>query len=614
MQKMLYLCRVKHELLANTIIFIAMKRTTKLFSIAIACAMIVALNACRRANVNLNDIDTSATIETSLSLPLGTVSIKLGDIIGDSTIQGVSVDEHGQYIFSDTIQMQNDLTLIDLNKLKASGTYTFDFAQEVLNRYPQYANMEIPAGKKLDITFPIGISIANIKEDMDSIRLDSLVVDVLRFYTSVTPKDLAISQHDIKVIEVSFLNGFRCSSGNTVEAPISKYGLGTEMPIELNDVHIVLMKDPTATPSAENIVDSLMLNVRIAIETSSNLILQESSALQFSARVDKLDFDAVFGYVKMPNLLQDSILNRPIESFWEGWKAFDGTILPLNKPSIFFTIEHGFSVPLAATVNALNVSSKAGEYRHATFDGAKSKTFHFPSKIAMDAPYDATTIDSIRIDYHESNGNIDELLTIHPDYVSYDYQIGIDTTSEQQQFRITNNTHLNMNLKIHMPFEFKNNVHFAYCDTMRDINLTAFQLDSLLAEVEFVEDIEKAELKLYLTIENWIPFNIEALVTFMNEDGTAVQLSSMEADKLELRLQQPKTIVDGFVTEASTNQIILNVTQNDFEKIASVKSIEIQAKLKENNTVVKLTPEAAVNIKAGVTADLKAIVNINSNN
>ena len=149
---------------------------------------------------------------------------------------------------------------------------------------------------------------------------------------------------------------------------------------------------------------------------------------------------------------------------------------------------------------------------------------------------------------------------------------------------------------------------------MRDINLTAFQLDSLLAEVEFVEDIEKAELKLYLTIENWIPFNIEALVTFMNEDGTAVQLSSMEADKLELRLQQPKTIVDGFVTEASTNQIILNVTQNDFEKIASVKSIEIQAKLKENNTVVKLTPEAAVNIKAGVTADLKAIVNINSNN
>lgn len=100
----------------------------------------------------------------------------------------------------------------------------------------------------------------------------------------------------------------------------------------------------------------------------------------------------------------------------------------------------------------------------------------------------------------------------------------------------------------------------------------------------------------------------------MNEDGTAVQLSSMEADKLELRLQQPKTIVDGFVTEASTNQIILNVTQNDFEKIASVKSIEIQAKLKENNTVVKLTPEAAVNIKAGVTADLKAIVNINSNN
>ena len=103
--------------------------------------------------------------------------------------------------------------------------------------------------------------------------------------------------------------------------------------------------------------------------------------------------------------------------------------MPLNKPSILFTIEHGLSIPLAATVNALNVSSKEGEYRHATFDGEKSKTFLFPSKIAMDAPYNATTIDSILLDYKESNGNIDELLTIHPDKVSYDYQVGIDSTS-----------------------------------------------------------------------------------------------------------------------------------------------------------------------------------------
>lgn len=587
-----------------------MKRTIKVTAILYACFLSIVLSACK-ANVDLNNIDMSATVETSLSIPLGSVNIKLGDILGDSTIQGVYVDEHGQYIYSDTMQFSEDLSLIDLQKMKLEGEYTLDFAKELLANYPEYSNYVIPAGKTIDLSFPIDISLSNMNEDLENQRLDSIVVDLIHFYTKVAPKNFALSSKDIKKIDVEILNGFHCASGNTLSAPIGQYGMGVEMPIELKDVHVVLMKDPNQLPSSENVLDSIKMNVHFQIHTSNELSIQESSALAFSVRVDELDFDAVFGYVKMPNLVQDSILNRPIENFWAGWKAFDGTILPLNRPSIFFTIEHGFSVPLAATVNALNVSSKEGEYRHATFDGSKSKTFRFPSKIAMDAPYDATTIDSIRIDYTESNGNIDELLTIHPDKVSYDYQIGIDSTSTQTQFRITNNTHLNMTLGIHVPFEFKNNVHFAYCDTMRDINLTAFQLDSLLAEAEFIQDIEKAELKLYLTIENWIPFNIEALVSFLTADGTPVQLSSMEADKLELKLSQPEAIVDGFATKPSTNQIILNVTKDDFEKIASVKNIELQAKLKDNDTVVKLTPEAAVIIKAGVTADVKAIVDVN---
>ena len=589
-----------------------MKRIITHVNILCVLSLSIILHACK-ADVDLNNIDMSATVETSLSLPLGSMSLKLGNFLGDSTIQGVYVDANGQYIYSHTAQFSHDLsTLIDLNDLKKTGEYTFDFAKEVFANYPQYQDFVIPAGQTLDFMFPIDITLDNKIEDLEKQRLDSIVVDLFRFYTRITPVDLSLSNKDIQKIDIEILSGFSSSKGNMVSVPVAQYGLGQEMPIEMEDVHIVLMKDPHAAPSPNNILDSIKLNVHIQIKTTHDLQMQSTSALSLNVRVDELDFDAVFGYVKMPNLLQDSILDYPIEKFWDGWKAFDGTVLPLNRPSILFTIEHGFSVPLAATVNALNVSSKDGEYRHATFDGSKTKTFHFPSKIAMDAPYDATTIDSIRLDYTESNGNIDELLTIHPDKVSYDYLIGVDSTSTQQQYRITNNTHLEMELDINIPFEFKENVHFAYTDTIRDVNLTAFQLDSLLAEAEFVEEIEKAELKLYLTIENWIPFNIEALVTFFTADGNNVTISSMTNDRMELMLQQPESIVDGLVSKPSTNQIILNVTTEDFEKIASIDHIELQAKLKDNNTVVKLTPDAAVIIKAGVTADVKAIINVDN--
>ena len=101
-------------------------------------------------------------------------------------------------------------------------------------------------------------------------------------------------------------------------------------------------------------------------------------------------------------------------------------------------------------------------------------------------------------------------------------------------------------------------------------------------------------------------------VTFKDRDGNNVTISSMTNDRMELMLQQPESIVDGLVSKPSTNQIILNVTTEDFEKIASIDHIELQAKLKDNNTVVKLTPDAAVIIKAGVTADVKAIINVDN--
>lgn len=596
--------------LQNSNFYLDMKRTTRFATILCACFLSIVFNACK-ANVDLNNIDMTTSVETSLSLPLGSINLKLGDFIGDSTIQGVMVDENGQYIYSNTITFSEDIKLFDLDDIDTRGNYTLDFAKEVLAVYPHYKDLSIPAGHTLNLTFPIGISLSNMNANADEQRLDSLVVDFIRFYTKISANDFALSNKDIKKLEVEIENGFRCKAGNTINVPIESYGLNKDIPIELEDIHIVLMGDPHQEPSITNLLDSIHIKVHMQITTSQELKLNSSSTLSFGIYVDELDYDAVFGYVHMPTLIQDSIIDYPIEKFWAGWKAFDGTILPLSKPSLLFTIEHGFSIPLAATVNALNVSSKEGEYRHVTFDGQKSKTFTFPSKIAMDAPYDATTIDSVRIDYTESNGNIDELLTIHPTNVSYNYMIGIDANSTQKQYRITDNTHIDMALDIQIPFEFNNNVYFAYSDTIRDINLTAFQLDSLLAEAEFIENVEKAELKLYLDIENWVPFNIEAIVTFFAEDGTKIQISSMEEDKINLKLAQPKSIVDGYVKEASTNQIILNVTKEDFEKIASINYIELKAQLKDNDTLVKLTPEAAIIIKAGVTANIKAIVDVN---
>lgn len=576
------------------------------------CGFILSiLCTCCKPKVTIGDVDLTTQVETSLSLPIGCVSLKLGDFLGESTIQGITVDGAGQYVFKDTMHFTHKLSLIDIEDYLSPAKYTLNIAEEISQAYPEFTNLEIPKGKTLKLNFPINISLDKMNANAENQRFDSVVIDFARVITSIKTENFHLTNKDIKNIELEIKNGFKCATGNKITLPFTSYGLGEEMPVDLEDVHLVFMKDPKDDPSAKNLLDSIFINVQVEIQTSQAITLQNNSLFTFTLKLDSFEYDAIFGYIKMPNLLQDSILNRSILSFWPGWKAFDGTILPITKPSILFTINHGFSVPLTATVNSLNVLSENGESRYASFNGSHSKTFTFPNKIAMDAPYNATTTDSLRIDYQEMNGNIDELFTIHPDYISYDYQIGIDSTSNQKQFRITNKTDLNMELDIHIPFEFNKNVHFSYCDTIHEVDLTTFQLDSLLMEAEFVQDVEKAEIKLYLDVENWIPFNIESQVEFYTKEDNLIQLSSMEEDHISLILQQPIEIIDGIVEKPSTNQIILAVNKSDFENIASTEYIVLKAKLKDNNTIVRLTPEAAVTIKAGITADIKAIINPN---
>ena len=260
----------------------------------------------------------------------------------------------------------------------------------------------------------------------------------------------------------------------------------------------------------------------------------------------------------------------------------------------------------------MSVSTIDGTRKYATFDGAESTRLAFPSKIPLNSPYTTTTTDTILLDYTDAHGNIDELFTIHPDLVSYNYNIGIDSTSTQKQYRITHNTNFYMNLGIDLPIEFNPNVQISYSDTIRDIDLTTLQLDSLLSEIEFVEDLETAELQLLLNISNWIPFNVSGSFTFYNASNQTVTLSDMDKESIELTITCP-TIVNtetGIVEAPKETNIFLRITKEDFESLASVKYIVFTAKLGDNPYPVALTPNSAIKIRAGVTTKLKAIINM----
>lgn len=585
-------------------------RQTFLYMFAL-CTLLISCNS----NINLNNIDTSASLSTSLALPLGSMNIKLGDFIGDSTIQGLYVDQEGKYHYSHNIPFSHSVTFDDIIDKVDPLHCKFDVKKCIQASLPAYASLDeftLPSNSKFTLTLPVALSLKALKEDFNYYRLDSLAMNYANFLISISLENVDIQWKDITNMSILIKEGFSHKDGKKIRIPIEEFHFDQDIPCQINDFHIIFMKDPQDAPSMSNMLDTIHMDILFDMHTSQPLTVKSNQYIYYDITLDTFEYDAIFGYIKEPKLLSDSVIDKPLQNLWSDWNLLDGMVLPIRKPSITFTIEHGLSIPLAIDFNELSVSTIDGTRKYATFDGAESTRLAFPSKIPLNSPYTTTTTDTILLDYTDAHGNIDELFTIHPDLVSYNYNIGIDSTSTQKQYRITHNTNFYMNLGIDLPIEFNPNVQISYSDTIRDIDLTTLQLDSLLSEIEFVEDLETAELQLLLNISNWIPFNVSGSFTFYNASNQTVTLSDMDKESIELTITCP-TIVNtetGIVEAPKETNIFLRITKEDFESLASVKYIVFTAKLGDNPYPVALTPNSAIKIRAGVTTKLKAIINM----
>ena len=568
-----------------------------------------------KADVDLTDIDATASLSTSIALPLGSIHAQLGDFIGDNAIEGLYVDDQNKYHYSHHMNFDYSVSLYDMLHEVKPLRYTLNIYEKIRNALPEYANessFTIPAGMKFTLDFPINTSLDEMKKEIDHYRLDSISIAYAIFTARTTLSNIDLQWKDIKQMRISVDNAYYNPTGNILNVPLDGYHFDEAVPFSANDFQVIFMKDPNGAPSLENHLDSVLMNVHFDIETSQPLSISPDQRVYYELGVDTFEYNAIYGYIKEPILMQDSVSDKPIEDLWSDWGLLDGMMLPLRKPTISLSIEHALSVPLVVRLNELNVADKSGTRRYASFYQAHNTNIYFPSDIALNSPYSTTTIDTILLDYTEEHGNIDELFTIHPDYITYNLNVGIDSSSTQQQYRITNNTSLEMELGIDIPVEFNENVHLAFSDTIQNIDLTTLQLDSLLAEVEFVKDIEKADLKLLLGVCNWIPFNISGTFTLYNENNEAVQLSSMEDTFLSLTIPCPTDIdaVSGIVQSPEETTISLSIVKEDFDLLASVKYIIFTANLGENEDPVALTPSSALHISAGIDTEIKAVIDM----
>lgn len=627
---------------------VIMKKSCTHFLVACIALGSLFLNSCIEKDVDLTNIDGTTSVQTSLALPVGSMQFKFSDFIGENAIPQLSIDDKGRYVYTDTMYTSGDYHPVDLTALITHANDRWNIneeKQQIFNqletKFPGLEQILIAAipgvtgynsidtipvekiitslnflGKQLDglafdLEFPIEIDLSQLNNNFNYQRVDSILVDVAHFTSIFKVENFDLQWENIKGVELVLSDNFR-GIGPVVPLPIKDKNFYQPLSLDLQDFHLVLMKDPQAESSGDNIVDSIALKIRFKIELTKDLAIDGNRYIGYDFKVDLIDYDAMYGYFAAYNLMRDTQHQTPLTSLWAGWEWFENWLLPVSEPIVHVEVEHSLGLPMVAHLDYLYVESKDGERRDATFDEAKqekSKIIHIPSQIAMNDSLEKRAHTHLQLDYTDTLGNIDTLFTITPHTLSYSFSVAADSTSDIKQYRITDNTDINLATTIRIPFAFNEGVQLSYSDTLSEIAISEFSLDSLLQSLPIEEDSLALTLKLYMVVENGIPFEVACNFMFLDENNDVVTLSRMTDSVATLKLDYP-TVIASKVTEPSINHISLELDDDDFDLLASVRSIVFTATLGNNMDAVELNPDITVNVKLGVAADVKAIIDL----
>ena len=252
---------------------------TRFAMVCMGC-LCVLMSSCL-ADVDLDNIDTDTSVHLSMGIPLGETSIRVGDLLGDSTLSGLRVDSvNGRYVYSDTMSSSYDFYAIDLVDYVQPHEVALCLDSILVSLLPSLPEVpeipdlpflpdipsildsldievSLPANTAVDINIPIELDLSGLNADRGNQRLDSIEVNLAKFLATISLKNIDFAWSDIQTLELSLGKGFRCFGSNVISIPVNTGDFNQKLPIDLKNFNIVLLEDPQLGPIPSN----MLLNI-----------------------------------------------------------------------------------------------------------------------------------------------------------------------------------------------------------------------------------------------------------------------------------------------------------------------------------------------------------------
>ena len=561
----------------------------------LACALL----ACD-PKIDFDNIDPSVKAEMGIALPVGEFGITLGDLI--PTNEGVlSVNEQGVYQLSAGFDFSQTIDDIDVSKYAATKEQTL-FISESLNNLPAIAGP-----LTLPLEFELKMGMDGVNQTLQDERIDSMRLTSATLIANIQ-QNFGLSANNIQKAELILSDDFHRAAGNTIDLPFTSFNTPTN--ITLDNFSINFVKDPTLPASDDNVKDTITLTLRLTLNLAAGemITLNTNSKFTVNVTVRINDYEAVYGRLVSNTEvgIQDCL---ELSEMWEGFSNLQNFHLNLYDPTISFDLTTSIGTPIRFHLTEFKSENQDGtEVRYAQFNGSNEYEVSLPNYVKVTDSYDQTATNTIV--FNRENGNIGRLFEISPYRFCYNLGFIPEARNGSDQQRIVKGRNFfKANINMTLPFAFDEGISLEYKDTL-PVDFSAVNLDSLLEEVEFIDNVEIRQLHLVLGLQNTLPFDVDASFAFLNANQQDLDIRPTEDGAIHIA--GPKEYgSNGPIPGVGNTELVVNDEMVDKLKDVRYLVFNISAKDPQSNLYpLTLEPENGLKIKIAFTADVAAYMNL----
>jgi hypothetical protein len=520
------------------------------------------------ADINLSNISTKIINKSSVIVPLGTVSVNIGELIRKYyTNPDVVLGNNSEITYQYTDSIDFKFAKVDMLSNMQPFTKQFKLNPDGLPIPPIPENTSLPT-----ITDVGSMDMAEKTDTYD--RIDSATIKQATFSVVINQTDLNVPAQNITAnISFSGSNSFNVS------------------PIAYGVENLVVMKNFSIHPVNGKLPFTISINSKAG---NDPVLLTSNSKFQFSFNIKQLDFDVAYGY------FPPTVLSSNIQQFnFTLGNILPGGSIKLSTPKVDVSLKSNIGTYLIFQLDYLKsfINNDTTNSVFATFNGNSTNSCDLIIDKKPSKPNEII-IENFKT-FDNENGGINKLLENinKPNTIQYKYALKIDTNFVKQDPTpnfITSDPLIKVNYKISIPFNLEPGSYYEMVDS------TSNGFADLSNELSQIKVANIDSMILVLSVTNGLPVKSILQMIFVDQQGQELKSDFQTA----YTLNAGNVDADGIVkpgNESKQNiQVLLTKEELDILKTAKTIRYKIRIEGKDLNSKIHFTTNDHIDVKAGV--------------